>query len=100
MKTPQATIALIVLVACLSACEYHYRPADIPSTAQWADSTFIDCSVEKQPNANRCTVYKDDTGEILADGLFVLKTSHVAAKSSELHYAAFGHRTIFLADAA
>jgi hypothetical protein len=44
-------------------------------------------------------VYKDATGEILADGLFVLNTSHTAADSSALRYSAFGNRVIFLADA-
>jgi hypothetical protein len=65
----------------------------------WVDNTFIDCSVETHPKANRCTVYKDDSGEILADRLFLLNTSHAAAKRSELHYAAFGNRVIYLQDA-
>jgi len=44
-------------------------------------------------------VYKDDSGEILADGLFLLNTSHAAADKSELHYAAFGNGSIYLSDA-
>jgi hypothetical protein len=88
------------LFVCLSGCKgMHFRPASVPSSAVWVDSTFIDCSVEKQANANRCTVYKDDSGEILADGLFVLSTSHTAADSTALHYSAFGNRVIYLADA-
>jgi hypothetical protein len=35
----------------------------------------------------------------LADGLFLLNTSHAAAGKSELRYAAFGHGVIYLQDA-
>lgn len=75
------------------------RPEGVPSSAVWVDNVFIDCSVETQAKANRCTVYKDTTGEILTDGLFVLKSSHRAADKSELRYAAFGERGIYLEDA-
>jgi hypothetical protein len=47
-------------------------------------------------NANLCTVYKDDTGEILAEALFVLNGTQRAGNQSELHYAGFGHRVIDL----
>jgi hypothetical protein len=65
----------------------------------WVDGTFIDCSVAEEARANRCIVYREQTGEILADGLFVLNTSLREAGSSDLHYAAFGNRIIYLADA-
>jgi hypothetical protein len=77
----------------------HSRPEGVPSSAVWVDNVFINCSVEVQAKANRCTVFKDSTGEILADGLFVLNSSRRAADSSELHYAAFGKRGIYLEDA-
>ncbi len=100
MKTGAVNSILISLFACLLGCSgNHPRPADVPASAVWVDSTFIDCSVERQSRANRCTVWKDDTGEILADGLFVLNTSLGAADISELNYAAFGNGVIFLADA-
>jgi len=63
------------------------------------DGTFINCSVEAQLKSNRCTVYRAGTGEILADGLYVLNTSLREAGSSDLQYAAFGNRIIYLADA-
>ena len=44
-------------------------------------------------------MYNADSGKILADGLFVLNTSHAAAEKSELQYAAFGNGTIYLSDA-
>ncbi len=100
MKTCRVNLIFISLLVYMQGCSGHpHRPANVPRSAVWVDSTFIDCSVEKQSNANRCTVYKDDTGEILADGLFVLNTSHSAADTSELHYAAFGNRLIYLEDA-
>jgi hypothetical protein len=44
-------------------------------------------------------VYKDDSGEILADGLFVLNSTGRAAEATALDYAAFGERRIYLANA-
>jgi hypothetical protein len=85
---------------CLSGCNgLHFRPNNVPHSAVWADGTFIECSIETQAKADHCTVYKGDTGEILADGLFLLNMSGVAADESELHYAAFGNGTIYLSDA-
>jgi hypothetical protein len=89
----------LCLFICLSGCKWiHSRPPGVPPTAVWVDSVFVDCSVEAQSKANWCTVYKDDTGEIVADGLFVLNSSHLAAEKSELHYATFGEQGIYLED--
>jgi hypothetical protein len=99
MRTSRIFI-LISLSVCVSACKgRHPRPPNVPTSAVWVDNTFIDCSVETHPKANRCTVYGDDSGEILADGLFLLNSSHAAADRSELHYAAFGNGVIYLQDA-
>jgi hypothetical protein len=76
----------------------HFRPASVPRSAVWVDNTFVDCSVDTQARANRCTVYKDDTGEILADGLFVLNTTYEGVDKSQLHYAGYGEEGIYLAD--
>jgi len=90
MKTGWPQFTLLFLIVCLLGCkEMHSRPGGVPPSAVWADNVFIDCFVETHDKANRCTVYKDTTGEILADGLFVLNSSHRAADKSELHYAAF-----------
>jgi len=59
------------------------------------DHTFIDCSADASSYANRCTVYKDDTGEILAEGLFALNLSQAAAKKPDLRFIAFGRRRIY-----
>jgi hypothetical protein len=99
MRASWSTLTWLCLIVCLLGCKgTHSRPASVPSSAVWVDNTFVDCSVERQSSADHCTVYKDDTGEILAEGLFVLKSSHLAAEKSELHYAAFGERGIYLDD--
>lgn len=93
------SVSFCVLIWLTGCNGFHFRPKNIPRSAVWVDGTFIECSDETQVRADRCTVYKDDTGEILADGLFVLNTSRSAADKSELQYAAFGNGTIYLSDA-
>lgn len=91
---------LFVVFGCSSACDsYHHRPNGVSLSAVWVDHVFIDCSVERKWSADRCTVYKDDTGEILADGLWVLDTTGGPADPSTLHYIAYGHGTIYFDDA-
>jgi hypothetical protein len=94
-----SVVLLVLFVSLLGCRSYHHRPRNVPSSAVWVDSTFIDCSAEEQFRADRCTVFKDDTGEVLAEGLFVLNTSDSAADASVLHYAAFGNGVIYLEDA-
>ena len=99
MRVCGLTITCLFLIACLLGCKgMHSRPEGVPSSAVWVDNTFVDCSVEMQSRANHCTVYEDDSGDVLADGLFVLNSSHMAAEKSELHYAAFSGRGIYLDD--
>jgi hypothetical protein len=99
MKLAWSKFTLFSLVSLVGCKGMHSRPESVPSSAVWVDDVFIDCSVETQSKANRCTVYKDTTGEILADGLFVLNNSRRPADKSELHYAAFGKGVIYLEDA-
>lgn len=93
-------LVLFVVLVCSSACDsYHHRPNGVPLSAVWVEHVFIDCSVEKQRDADRCTVYKDDTGEIIADGLWVLNPPWGSTDVSTLHYMAYGHDEIYLDDA-
>jgi hypothetical protein len=97
----KVSIRLIGFTACLATallgCErFNPRPSDVPSSAVRVDKTFIDCSAESESRGNRCTVYREDSGEILADGLFLTMTTHVTVDKSELQYAAFGHGMIYL----
>jgi hypothetical protein len=99
MRVCLSTLIYGSIIVCSFGCKgMHTRPTGVPSSAVWVDNTFVYCSVESHSKANRCTVYKDATGEILADGLFVLNTSREAADKSELHYAAFGEKGIYLDD--
>jgi hypothetical protein len=99
MRVLRSKLTCLFLIVCLSGCKrMHFRPASVPTSAVWVDNTFVDCSVDSQARANRCTVYKDDTGEILADGLFVLNTTYAGVDKSQLHYAAYGEEGIYLAD--
>ncbi len=100
MRAGLSTFTVLTIIVGLLGCNrMHARPADVPSAAVWVDNTFVDCSVEKNLGENRCTAYKDRTGEILADGFFVLSSSRAAADKSNLHYVAFGDRGIFLENA-
>jgi hypothetical protein len=84
----------------LTACnKFHWRPGNVPSSAVWVDGTYVTCNVEESMKADRCTVFEDKTGNILADGLFVLDSSKREVSKNELHYVAVKDRTIFLADA-
>jgi len=96
---PGKSIFAFLLIGLFGCNGPHFRPSNVPHSAVWVDGTFIDCSVEIQSKSNRCTVYKDTTGAILADGRFVLNTSRAAADLSELHYAAYGDHVIYLEDA-
>jgi len=97
MRLPILILSCI-LVFLYGCGKYHHRPGGVPSSATWVDGTFIVCAIETEAKANRCTVYKDDSGEILADGLFVLNSTGRAADSASLDYAAFGKRKIYLAN--
>jgi len=99
MRACRSALICVLPMVCLLGCKRtHSRPAGVPPYAIWVDNVFVDCSVEKTPNADRCAVYNDDTGEILAEGDFVLKSSHAGAEKSELRYVAFGEQGIYLSD--
>jgi hypothetical protein len=100
MRAYNSGLLFPLLAVSLLGCDaMHPRPSNVPSTAVWVDHAFIDCSTGTPSHANRCTVYKDDTGEILADGLFILNLSHFAAAKCDLRYIAFGKRRIYLENA-
>jgi hypothetical protein len=101
MRAYNSALLLPLLAVTLSGCgdAMHPRPSNVSSAAVWVDHVFIDCSVGTPSNANHCTVYKDGTGEILADGLFTLNSSHFAAAKADLRYIAFGKQRIYLENA-
>ena len=98
MKTNGKKLICWLLSIGLFGCNATVRrPSNVPISAAKVDNVFIDCSLEKIFRANQCTVYRSDTGEILADGLFVLKSGE-PVNESELRYKAFGEKGIFLED--
>ncbi len=100
MDTREFIFLGLVSTALLTSCnKFHLRPSKVPSSAVWVDGTFVTCDVEESMKADRCTIFDDKTGAILADGLFVLDSSKREAGKSELQYVAVKDRTIFLADA-
>jgi hypothetical protein len=66
----------------------------VPASAAWIEGTYIDCSLATQSDTNFCTVYQDETGEILADAVFVLNATRRAAALSDLSYLGFSHHRI------
>jgi hypothetical protein len=99
-KMSRWSLVVVVLFALMAGCsKFHHRPSGVTGSAVWVDGVFIDCEVEASMKADRCTVFGDKTGAILADGLFVLDSSKGPASRAELRYAAFRDRTIFLVDA-
>ena len=94
-----ALIVLILLTLCLifPGCrKLHLRPRNVPSSAVWADGTFIDCIDGTNAGQYSCTVYEGTTGEILADGLFVFDHPSSSDKA-ELRYSYY-HGKIVLED--
>jgi len=71
------------------------RPANVPAAAVWAESAFIECSDEAEPNGNKCTV-RDAHGRLLQSGLYILNNDGRAAAKSELKYTAFREGIIYL----
>ena len=81
-------ILLTVCFVC-SGCRSTHHRSNVPSSATWVNGAFIDCTVDKTHDENRCTVYKGSTGEILADGLFGVGEPPTSVKQRELQYAGY-----------
>ena len=95
MRKTLAAVLCLAFGFSSSGCRKHQgRPQNVPASATLVDGTFIDCTVDEAINKNRCTVYKASSGEILADGLFVVGYPPRAANKTELRYAGF--RTVYL----
>jgi hypothetical protein len=100
MRVSFVILLTSTLFVCLQSCSRNsHRPANVPPSAVSVDGVFIQCTVDREAGANRCTVYKGSTGEVLESGFFVLSGSGREANSTELRYAAFDGTRIYLADA-
>lgn len=77
------------MLVCSGCRSIRSRPNHVPSSAVLVNGLFIDCTVDELRDENPCTVYKDRTGEILADGLFGVGEPPTAARKTELQYAGY-----------
>ena len=78
------------LILC-SCREAHRRPGNVTSSAVSVNGVFIDCTVDTTARMNRCTVYREGDGEILAHGLFGSDYEPAVASEAKFRYA--GYRT-------
>lgn len=87
----------LVVLLCSTGCQRSNppRPRAVSASAVWVDNGFIECSVEIQANADRCTV-RDIQGTLLENGLFILNNEGRAAAQAELKYTAFRDGRIYL----
>jgi len=89
---------LLVIPLCVIGCGHSIppRPASVPASAVQVDNSFIECLVDTELNANRCTV-RDINGVLLNDSLFILNKDGRAATKSELQYTSYRGSRIHLA---
>jgi hypothetical protein len=78
------------------------RPSSVPISAAWAGGSdggaWIECSVDPEKNANWCTVWNDQTGDVWARTLFVDRAAGEAVPGSALQYSSFNGLLIDLSD--
>jgi hypothetical protein len=98
------------LVGFLAACgcdtgaqgDVPPRLPTVPSDATWAGGkdggAWIRCEVDLEQAANWCTVWSDQTGEVSARTLFVLRGTGGFAQAEDLHYSGFNGIYIGLKD--
>lgn len=93
-------LATFILLAGVQGCSRGPdRPPNVPRSAVKVDGAFIQCSIESALHANRCTVFKKRSGEVLISGLFVLSGGGREAKNEDLKFAEFDGTQIYLTDA-
>ena len=88
------SIVVLAAVAVAVSCGYRKvppdRPTSVPAQAVWAGGhggSFMLCEVDSSRNVNKCTVYNEDTGQVMEQGNFRLKVESRAALAEELKYA-------------
>lgn len=78
------------------------RPSTVPETAVWAGGVdggaWFECSLNIKKNANWCTIWSDQTGDLWARTHFVLQDSGQPVSNSELDYSSFDGTDIQLVD--
>lgn len=100
----------LVIVLALSCCKAtgpmeKYQPVRVPSipeTAVWAGwidgGSWIECSFDHEKNANWCTAWDDQVGEVMIRTFFVLRDTGEGVPENELKYSSCSGFHIWLAD--
>jgi hypothetical protein len=90
------------LLGCKAAHRPPVRPTSVPETAIWSGGAeggaWIDCQIGNERNANHCTVYNDQTGDVWKTGFFIIRGENRAASREELKYNGFDGDYIHLSD--
>ena len=92
-------IGILVALSCQRPSPPE-RPLTVPPAAVWVGGDkggcWIDCTLAKSENANRCTVYDERTGEVWATGLYVQKSDGEPVQPANLTYNFFDGEVIGL----
>jgi len=87
--------AALLIVAC-GCTKSSRRPSGVPESAVWTEGAFVECSIDENSHAHRCTIYDDKSGAVLLAGLFVLTGTGREAQKRDLKYQAFDGTKILL----
>lgn len=91
-------IPIINILWLISCGGVPSRPAGIPELAQWAGGPdgghFIECS--SYQNFDRCLIYDDQTGKLLIDREFVLRSSGRPIQPNSIAMLSFDSHRILL----
>ena len=99
MKAHLVSVIATILTVTLPGCKaFDSRPSAVPPSAILVENNFVDCSADSPSTGNHCSIYRKDSGELLADGLFRTTLTHDSVDKSELRYAAVGYGMIYLQD--
>ncbi len=94
----------------LNGCQASRRMEDyapdrlptVPETASWAGwidgGAWVECFLDQERNANWCTVWDDQDGQVAVRTHFVLKENGKPASESELQYKSASATYIVLSD--
>jgi len=98
-------LGALVLAACRQPKMEDFTPKRLPSipvTATWVGwvdgGAWIECSFDAKQDANWCTVWDDQVGNVVTRTYFVLQDSGKGVPANELGYAFFSGDFIELAD--
>lgn len=91
---------VVLLVGCEMKPEVPARLPGISPSAVWAGwidgGTWVECWFDREADANWCTAWNDQTGEVVARTHYVLRSNGSAVPDHELKYVSFNGTDISL----